>query len=734
QVWEWGPGTGGAPTGAGQGVRRENPVTGFDPFDDVSLGALRAEGADGRVTALRYQGPYPLFNAALNLVAGDELAVQDRRAASFVLSPGYCGSEETGFAATPTADGDRANLTLGRAMTISGAAVDPNMSFHHSPPVTALLTVFNARLGWWLQNPRVPAAAPWAAAPPRGGVLQQLGREFFGLTDEKGSYVHLSDGGHFDNSGVYELIRRRCRFVVAVDAAQDRDDASENLAALVRLVRADFGIRIEIDTTPLRKGPDGLSRWHVAVGLIRYDDVDDHALAGTLVFVRSSLTGDEPSDVRQYAATHPEYPHTSTADQFFDDAQFESYRMLGEHAAVSVFEEAVVAGRTRFDVAELKDDTGHRTAVRELFAAVRNRWFPPPPAFDQNYADAGHECARLMSQIRTDPNLDGFAHALYPELPPEAGGAPGADAAPADALGRPHELLAVNQMLDVMERAWLGIQLGTYHAHPMHRGWMNAFRRWTSSATFRRVWPVVRGEFSKDFVRFCERALNLPPVRAVPRPVASDAELERVRQLDAEFLREWGQQFGRVREQEAGRSAAAHPLLEQLAAAPEQDGYLTAAVRATRGEWPGEPLAWLLYLSELRPDGTDAVIDRLQDFPVGLLAVTPRPGPGPGYEIVFWVRPAYRSLNLGRSAIEYPEGGVPGGEKLYLKIRRLLRERYPEKDIILRAHYPTSAAVGGDRLQRALWINFFHDYDFRRVREPADGPFITVEYTVRPAG
>src|SRR5208282_4443772 len=125
----------------------------------------------------------------------------------------------------------------------------------------------------------LPEEGPWVARGPKFAGL--LGDELFGHTDANGPFVHLSDGGHFENLGAYELVRRRCRYVVACDAGQDREDASENLANFVRLCRSDFGIRIEIDTTPIRKhGPDGLSRWHCAIGAIRYDEVDPSAVAG----------------------------------------------------------------------------------------------------------------------------------------------------------------------------------------------------------------------------------------------------------------------------------------------------------------------------------------------------------------------------------------------------------------------------------------------------------------------
>src|SRR5262249_42807374 len=157
----------------------------------------------------------------LNLVAGQELAYQDRKGESFVLTPDYCGSTSTGYARTVPKQGadeptDPRALSLGRAITISGAAVDPNMRNYQSPGLTTLLSLLNVRLGWWIQNPwtvdpdheeprRWSADGPWS--------VSYLLREALGLTRADRDYVHLSDGGHFENTGAYELIRRRCRYV-----------------------------------------------------------------------------------------------------------------------------------------------------------------------------------------------------------------------------------------------------------------------------------------------------------------------------------------------------------------------------------------------------------------------------------------------------------------------------------------------------------------------------------------
>ena len=311
--------------------RDPSPVTGFDPADDLPLFDL-AIGAARPGHARPFEGPHLLINATLNLVEGHDLAWRDRKGESFTLSPLYCGSKGVGFAELDIQS--RHHMTLGRAMAISGAAVDPNMSFYQSASLTALLTLFNARLGCWVARPR---PARWAAAGPRFGDL--LLTEFLGRTDGSRDYVHLSDGGHFENLGVYELVRRRCRYVVAVDAGSDGDPADDNLANLVRLCRIDFGVAIDVDTASMRRvGPDGLARAHFAVGRINYKAVDADFDDGVLVYVKISLTGDEPADVAQYARANPDFPHQATDyRQAFDEAQFESYRCLGAHIARDVF-------------------------------------------------------------------------------------------------------------------------------------------------------------------------------------------------------------------------------------------------------------------------------------------------------------------------------------------------------------------------------------------------------------
>ena len=145
----------GAPTNSGGEDREENPISGFDFDDDIPLLELRTGRRSDDLNLPAYWGPLPLINTALNLVATRELDWQERQAESFVLSPLYCGSESTGYQPLPD-DFRRGNMTLGRAVAVSGAAADPNMGHHTSTAVTALMTVFNTRLGWWIENPSRP--------------------------------------------------------------------------------------------------------------------------------------------------------------------------------------------------------------------------------------------------------------------------------------------------------------------------------------------------------------------------------------------------------------------------------------------------------------------------------------------------------------------------------------------------------------------------------------------------
>ena len=334
--------------------RAANAFTGFDLEDDIRLARFRhSDPSQPLDMALdcrpSYSGPFPVINTALNITHGQDLGLQERKAQSFVFTPLWSGFDFSKrqaavrcpaieeYAYRPTKQfGDPLNwgVSLGTAMAISGAAFNANSGFHTSPPVAFLLTVFGVRLGWWAGNPRRPT---WTKPSPPLGIGFLL-RELTANTSTYSDFVLLSDGGHFENMGLYELVRRRCRYIIVVDAEEDEEFKLEGIGGAIRKCRVDFGVAIDLDLEALK--PLGcpavgkLSKLHYTIGRVQYPG---EAECGDLVYIKSSVTGDEPVDITEFRNRHPKFPHTSTANQFFDESHFESYRALGHHIAVGVF-------------------------------------------------------------------------------------------------------------------------------------------------------------------------------------------------------------------------------------------------------------------------------------------------------------------------------------------------------------------------------------------------------------
>ncbi|MFP5408218.1 MAG: hypothetical protein ACLGGY_02940 [Gammaproteobacteria bacterium] len=332
-------------------IRSPHPFTGFDPRDDLKLADL----CSAPLGKPQCQRPYPIHNTAMNLVAGKQLAWQERRAAAFAFTPMVAGytftlPDEKGQLLShyrPTSD-YMEGVWMGSAMAISGAAACPNMGYHSSPALTFLMTVFNVRLGHWSPN---PASEPhWKKHdPPFGGTY--LLKELFGHTDHDSPFVYLSDGGHFENLGIYELVRRRCTCIVVIDAGEDGKSHFEDLGNAIRKCYADFGVTIDIHAEDLENG-------YSAIGRVVYPPPAGSSDAPTeacLIYLKPSLTGSEPADLLNYKCTHPGFPHESTKDQWFDESQFESYRKLGHHTGKAVFEAVLIEATQR---QELAGDSG----------------------------------------------------------------------------------------------------------------------------------------------------------------------------------------------------------------------------------------------------------------------------------------------------------------------------------------------------------------------------------------
>src|SRR5262249_31940059 len=132
---------------------------------------------------------------------------------------------------------------------------------------------------------------------------------------------------------IYELVRRRCKYIVACDADADPNMTFGDLGNAIRKCRSDLGVEITIDPTPLRlQGPDGFAKVHGVIGAIRYPACPEGPPAtGKLLYIKPTISESTPRDVLAYRDLHPAFPDETTADQWFDESQFESYRRLGVH-------------------------------------------------------------------------------------------------------------------------------------------------------------------------------------------------------------------------------------------------------------------------------------------------------------------------------------------------------------------------------------------------------------------
>ncbi len=392
-----------------------------------------------------YLAPYPLINTCLNLQnpGGDNKFKGAKASDYFLLSPLYCGSKLSKYVRTAEFPGYK-HMTLPAALTISAAAVNPGMGIYSNKILSILMTLFNARLGFWANNPE---SKPRSFLPEQATHLVWWPSFFFkellskiGTENRK---LNISDGGHIENLAVYELLRRKCRLILAVDAGADPDSTFADLENLSIRARNELGIDISFrpgqDPVDLiRPRPSsGYARKRFAIAdllkiweeflvtddkgqaitfqrkvkmghthvektvkleaLVNYfysktdasilkfrvdlkatrgidlpagefDKWKDKAVelvneklrakqhltgrdrikTGTLVYIKSSVTSprklfvpeydqegekNPQFDTFKYKIYHPDFPHESTADQFFDPVQWESYYQLGQFIA-----------------------------------------------------------------------------------------------------------------------------------------------------------------------------------------------------------------------------------------------------------------------------------------------------------------------------------------------------------------------------------------------------------------
>jgi hypothetical protein len=398
------------------------PVTDTTPGDDYSGQAywdwpgLPAKATQPVAQPYVKGGPLHIVNTTINETFDVRTGVQNQDRKGTPLAVGPCGlsvgirhhlisGDHGGVKVAPPADGPEHGvfstgngeetpdpLSLGKWMSISGAAFSAAAGANTNVPTAILAGLFNVRLGYWWDSGTVYNDGWFERVLP---VQASLFAETFARTrGTAGRLWNLSDGGHFENMGGYELIRRRLPIIVIIDAEADPDYTFEGLADLIRKARLDFGAEITFlsedqlsgkpeglehaalpgsvrqyfgnlealrrgkwtnEEVPFPAAPDNkafaievdrdrVSRAHAALARVVYSDREN---AAWLVYVKATLMGDEPEDVSQYHRAHPAFPQEPTTDQFFDERQWESYRRLGLHV-------------------------GHRVLTRDLFAFLEN--------------------------------------------------------------------------------------------------------------------------------------------------------------------------------------------------------------------------------------------------------------------------------------------------------------------------------------------------------------------------
>jgi hypothetical protein len=341
--------------------------------------------------------PYLIVNTALNVQGSKEANRRGRDADFFTFTRDFVGSDLTHFAPTsaPGTSMERIDqrLDLGSAMAISGAAISANMGSNTVRWLSPTLALLNIRLGYWLRNPR-DLGKRKKLLRPREWVVHFLGKfylplEMFNLLDEEKGLIYLSDGGHIENLGIYQLLKRGCRLIFAVDAEADPEISCASLLKLERFARIDLGVRIILPweqiaemnrsvNLALDPRASGQARRlhgpHCAVGRILYED----GTKGVLVYFKSSLSGDEKDYVLDYKKRNRSFPHENTSDQFFTEEQFEAYRTLGFHVVDGFF-----SGHDKFSYLDgLRGWPNEAEAKLEVWRALGKPvvWTPPAPA------------------------------------------------------------------------------------------------------------------------------------------------------------------------------------------------------------------------------------------------------------------------------------------------------------------------------------------------------------------
>ena len=326
--------------------------------------------------------PYHLMNATVNLPSSALREIRGRNGDFFLFSKHFCGSPICGYYPTVELEKADPHFDLGTAMAISGAAASSNMGWQTNNAVRLIMTLANVRLGYWLRNPKLGIEK--TKKMPGPGPLCLFREMFASCMDERRSYLNLSDGGHIENLAVYELLRRRCKFIVCVDGGMEPGMECADLIRLERYAAIDLGIKLHYDLTDLMLQPNGYSHTYGLLVKIDYNPPETESKRssrkpkdaewGWMLYMKLSMIGYGPGYVMDYKRQHGDFPHQSTSNQIYDEAQFEAYRALGEAAGESFFSQELIEGH------DIKTVEGWFTALAASLLPDNDEAFNCPEA------------------------------------------------------------------------------------------------------------------------------------------------------------------------------------------------------------------------------------------------------------------------------------------------------------------------------------------------------------------
>jgi len=249
------------------------------------------------------------------------------------------------WADKPTTSED---MTVGGYMAISAAAMSTGMGKETSLLSSMVNGLLGVRLGYWWdsgihRNKSIFNAFSYFFVNQRLFLIELFAR-YRGTAKR---HWHLSDGAHFENLGLYELIRRKLSFMISFDHSQDDDYNFISLADLTRTVRADFGAELrclskhELDGYVNAKirhlfgTKKDIKNKNAYASLIEVTYRDGSI--GHILYIVPNIIGDEPTDVYSYKLENKDFPQQTTLDQFFDEEQWESYRRLMNYIVQELF-------------------------------------------------------------------------------------------------------------------------------------------------------------------------------------------------------------------------------------------------------------------------------------------------------------------------------------------------------------------------------------------------------------